>query len=65
MDTVLTWLIEGRRGFVNLEADETFASTEAARSALEASLADLRAVGATRATLLDRGRVVEVRDLHL
>jgi hypothetical protein len=65
MDTLLTWLIEGRREFVNLAADETFSSTEAARSALEVSLDDLRASGATRATLLDRGRVVEVRDLSV
>lgn len=65
MDTLLTWVIEVRREFVNLAADETFTSTEAARRALEASLADLRASGATRATLLDRGQVVEVRDLSL
>lgn len=43
MDTVLTWLIEGRREAVSLEVDETFASTEAATSALRASLADRRA----------------------
>lgn len=65
MDTLLTWVIEGRREFVNLAADETFTSTEAAMRALEASLGDLRASGATRATLLDRGQVVEVRDLSL
>ncbi len=64
MEQVLSWLIEGRRQDVNVEADETFASAEAARDALEASLDDLRAMGATRATLVGRGRIVEVRDLH-
>ncbi len=64
MEQVLSWLIEGRRYEVNVAADEAFASVEAARHALEASLDDLRAMGATRATLVDRGRVVEVRDLH-
>lgn len=65
LDTLLTWVIDGRRDFVILAADQTFTSTEAARSALEDSLADLRASGATRATLLNRGQAVEQRDLSL
>ncbi len=64
VEQVLSWLIEGRREDVNVEADEAFASVEAARHALEASLDDLRAMGATRARLVDRGRIVEVRDIH-
>lgn len=64
VEQVLSWLIEGRREDLNVEADEAFVSVEAARHALEASPAELRAMGATRATLVDRGRIVEVRDLH-
>ncbi len=64
MEQALSWRIDGRRQDVNVEADEIFASVQAAEHALEASLDDLLAMGATRATLVDRGQIVEVRDLH-
>jgi hypothetical protein len=67
VDVVFTWIFDRRSEQdgepLDLEADGAFCSADEARRALQASRADLLSLGATRATLLDRSRVVEVHAL--